>query len=272
MDKLNIPQFSGQQVGSPAILGLAILAFAALLFFNSFTIIPPGHRGISVILGKVNPTYLGEGPKFKWPFIETVVKYPVMQLKADGKAETFSSDLQQMAVQFAVMYRVPEQKVVTLYQQYRGDPYANLIEPRVQEAVKQITASHRAEEIVKKRELIKTDTLNRIRDSIGDLLTISDLSIMNIDLSDQLEHAIEQKVVREQEALAKQFELDKEKRQAEITIVRAEAEAKAVQIKGNALKATPEVVQYEIAQRWDGKAPLSVAVGEGGANVLLPLK
>jgi prohibitin 2 len=107
---------------------------------------------------------------------------------------------------------------------------------------------------------------------VGDLLQIVDINLTNIDLSDQLEAAIEQKVVREQEALAKNFELEKERKQAEITIVRAEAEAKSVSIKGDALKASPEVIQLEIAQRWDGKTPMSVSVGHGGANVLLPLK
>jgi hypothetical protein len=50
------------------------------------------------------------------------------------------------------------------------------------------------------------------------------------------------------------------------------AEAEAVTIKGSALKVSPEVIQYEIAQRWDGKAPLAVSTMQGGSNVLLPLK
>jgi regulator of protease activity HflC (stomatin/prohibitin superfamily) len=139
--------------------------------------------------------------------------------------------------------------------------------------VKQVAALSRAEDLVKNREKMKVDILERARPEVGDLLEIVDVSLTNIDLSDQLEQAIEQKVVREQEALAKTFELDKEKKQAEITIVRAEAEAKSVSIKGEAIKASPEVIQLEIAQRWDGKAPLSVSVGQNGAgaNVLLPL-
>jgi prohibitin 2 len=170
------------------------------------------------------------------------------------------------------MYRVPEGQVVRLFQQYKGDPYSSLIEPRVQETVKQVTAMSRAEDLVKNRERVKEDVVMKIRPAVGDLLQIVDIALTNIDLSEQLEAAIEQKVVREQEALAKNFELEKERKQAEITIVRAEAEAKSVQIKGNALKASPEVVQLEIAQRWDGKAPLSVSVAQGGSNVLLPLK
>jgi prohibitin 2 len=251
-----------------------ILVAAVVLAFQSFHIVPPGHRGISVTLGKVDPVQRPEGLAFKKPFIQKIVNFPIMQLKDDGRATSFSSDLQNIDFNFTVLYRIPEDRVVTLYQQYRGDPYRTLVEPRVQEVIKQVTSLSRAEELVKKREQVKTQSLTRLREAIGDIIYIADLAITNIDLSDQLEHAIEEKVVREQEALAKTFELEKEKKQAEITIVRAEAEAKSVQIKGEALKTSPEVIQLEIAQRWDGKAPLSVSIGESakGASVLLPLK
>ena len=252
--------------------GLGGIALALFVAFQAFHIVPPGHRGISVFLGKVDATQRPEGLTFKWPFLETIQNFPIMQIKSDGKAESFSSDLQNITMFFTVMYRVPESQVVRLFQQYRGEPYATLIEPRVQEVIKQVAALSRAEDLVKNREKMKDDLLARLRPAIGDLLQIVDLSLTNIDLSDQLEQAIEQKVVREQEALAKTFELEKEKKQAEITIVRAEAEAKSVSIKGEALKTSPEVIQLEIAQRWDGKAPLSVSVGSGNAsNVLLPI-
>lgn len=255
-------------------MGMAGLIIAAALFvvFQMYHIVPPGHRGISVFLGKVDPQQRSEGITFKWPFAEQIIDFPIMQLKADGKAASFSSDLQNIVIGYTVMYRVPEGQVVRLFQQYKGDPYSSLIEPRVQETVKQVTAMSRAEDLVKNRERVKEDVVMKIRPAVGDLLQIVDIALTNIDLSEQLEAAIEQKVVREQEALAKNFELEKERKQAEITIVRAEAEAKSVQIKGNALKASPEVVQLEIAQRWDGKAPLSVSVAQGGSNVLLPLK
>lgn len=250
----------------------ALVAVVILALFQLYHIVPPGHRGISVTLGKVAPQELPEGITFKLPFVQSITNFPVLQLKAEGRAESFSSDLQNIVISYAVMYRVPERKVVTLFQQYRGDPYVTLVEPRIQETVKQVTALSRAEDLVKNRERMKDDILAKLRIAVGDLLQIVDLSIINIDLSAQLEQAIEQKVVREQEALAKSFELEKEKKQAEITIVRAEAEAKAVSIKGSALKSSPEVIQLEIAQRWDGKAPLSVSVGQGGANVILPMK
>jgi regulator of protease activity HflC (stomatin/prohibitin superfamily) len=252
----------------------ATAMLAIFVIYSSFHIVPPGHRGISVILGNVNPEAFSEGVTFKWPLIQKIIDIPIMQIKADGKAESFSSDLQNLSISFAIMYRIPADKVVTLFQGYKGDPYTSLIEPRAQESTKQITAAHRAEEIVKSRDKIKEQIVAKLKEAVGDLIIISDVTITNIDISTQLEQAIEQKVVREQEALAKSFELEKEKRQAEITFVQAEAEAKAIKIKGDALKVSPEAISFEIARKWDGRAPLAVTSSGAsgtGVNILLPI-
>ncbi len=272
----NQPLEFGKDFGKPqlktTVVALLVLFFL-LVAFKVYHIVPPGHRGISVTLGKVDPQELPEGLALQWPFIQTISDFPIMQLSASGKAQCFSSDLQNLTLYFTVMYRVPANQVVKLFQQYRGDPFTTLIEPRIQESLKQVTALSRAEELVKNREKVKDESLAKLRIAVGDVLQIVDFSLTNMDLSDQLEQAIEQKVVREQEALAKSFELEKERKQAEITIVRAEAEAKSVSIKGEAIKSSPEVIQLEIAQRWDGKTPLSVSVANGsGTNILLPLK
>jgi regulator of protease activity HflC (stomatin/prohibitin superfamily) len=103
------------------------------------------------------------------------------------------------------------------------------------------------------------------------LLTIVDFAITNIDLTDQLEKAIEDKQVKEQQALAKVYELQKAQKDAEIRIVNAKAEAEAIKITGDALAAAPKLIELELVKKWDGKAPQSVVTSQGGANILLPL-
>ena len=239
---------------------------------SSFTIVQPGHRGVAVTLGKVQEMVRPEGINFTLPWVTTITQFPIKQITQEGESVCFSSDLQTINVKFNVLYRIPEGKVVTLFQNYAGDPYHALVEPRVQEILKQQAALHRAEEIVKKREQIKAAVLAQAQAVMGDIITIRDVVINNIDLTKELEQAIEQKQVMEQAALQKQYELQKELKEAEITIVKAKAEAEAVQIKGKALKSSPEVIQLEIAKRWNGVAPLSVSTTAGGANILLPLK
>jgi prohibitin 2 len=250
-----------------------VIAIAALiLIFNLIHIVPPGHRGVSVTLGKVSPNYRGEGLTIKKPFVEKLVNIPIKQITQEGDASSFSKDLQTIEVKFAILYRIPETSVVQLYQQYAGAPYESLISPRMQEVVKQVTSRYRAEDIVTKRQDVKTYVLSQMKETLKELINIVDVTITNIDLTDELERAIELKTIREQEALAKQFELQKEKKQAEITVVQAKAEAQAVKIKGQALRMSPNVIELEMVKKWDGKTPQSVVVSKGGANILLPIK
>ncbi|MCA9798544.1 MAG: prohibitin family protein [Cyanobacteria bacterium HKST-UBA06] len=266
-------KFNPNQFKNPNLLVIAgAVLVGILLLSESFVVVNPGQRGIRVTLGAVSHNLLPEGPNLKLPFIQKIQVQSIKQQSQPGTTSAFSSDLQTMQVEYQVLYRLPEKKLVELYQKYQGDPYQNLILPRIEETVKQVSAEYRAEDFVKKREAAKVRVLAELKNSLHGLINIDDFPIKNIDLSDDLEHAIEQKQIKEQEALAKKYELDKARRQAEITIVDAEAEAKAVRIKGDAIKASPEVINLEIAKKWDGKSPTTVVVGKGGSNVLLPLR
>lgn len=252
-------------------IGAGIL-LAIILLMSCYHIVPPGYRGISVTLGKVGPVAKGEGLSFKKPFIEKIYDFPVRQNTVEGHAASYSSDLQTVQITFKTLYRIPESQVIAIFQQFTGDPYATLVEPRIQEELKQITSLYRAEELVKSREKIKIEVLALVKKAIGDYVLVSDIAITNFDFTDELERAIEQKTIREQEALAKAFELDKARKDAEITVVNAEAEAKSVKIKGEALKNAPDVISLEIVKKWNGVSPTSVVTGRGGADILLPVK
>jgi prohibitin 2 len=250
----------------------AFLFFLVIMTFSCWSIVPPGHRGVSITLGKVNPIAKGEGLTFKKPFIESILKIPVQQITQASRAQTFSADLQSVEIDYVVLYRFPETKVVELFQQYAGNPYTTLVEPRVQESLKQVTALYKAEELVRNREKIKIAVLSKVQQELEGLIDVRDMPITNIDFSDELEKAIELKQVTQQQALAKEYELQKAEKEAEITVINAKAEAESVKIKGEALATAPRVIELEIVKKWDGKSPQSVVVGQGGANVLLPLR
>jgi len=258
---------------------IGILLFVGTCLWGAWHIVPPGHRGVAVTLGKVQTLVRGEGFTLKFPWLTSIEDIPIKQITVAGKASSFSSDLQTVIVDYNVLYRIPEGRVVELFQQYSGDAYTTLVDPRIQEIIKQNAASYKAEDLVKNREKIKTAVLHQVQEVMkgtkegeSDLVHVVDVVITNIDLTDELEKAIEAKQVMEQSALAKNYELQKETKEAEITIVKAKAEAEAVKIKGEALKSSPEVIQLEIAKKWDGKAPLAVSTMAGGANILLPMK
>jgi prohibitin 2 len=245
---------------------------AVIILFGGWSIVPPGHRGVRVTLGSVSPEAIPEGLTLKWPLIQRIQDVSIQQRRADGIAECFSSDLQTMKVQFVILYRLPEAEVVKLFQQFSGDPYQALVDSRAQETIKQITAVYAAEAAVKSREKIKTDALALLRTRVGGLVEIVDLNVANIELSPELEKAIEAKMVQEQESLAKQFALEKSKKDAEITIIAAKAESEAITIRGKALAENPSVIELEVVKKWNGVSPSTLVIGEGSASkIVLPI-
>jgi prohibitin 2 len=256
------------------IIGVAVLLFIIVALSSSTTyVVEPGTRGIKITLGKAADRFVPQGFGFKAPFVTHIVPINVRQQTQTVRADCFSSDLQQVVTDLRVLYRVPEQSVVQIYKQYSGDPFESLIAPRVQEAVKEVTALQTAEQIVKNREEIKQKTLAAARQKIGDILWVEDIVIRNIDLSTELERAIEAKMVAEQQAAQARFSQIQAQVDAETAIIRAKGEAEAIKVRGEALKLNPSFVRLQIVERWNGKSPLVVPAdpNNAGASLLLPL-
>ena len=234
------------------------------------TTVDPGNRGVQVTMGEVNPTPLGEG--FHWVnVVSSVTEVSVRQNTAETKADTFSSDLQHVEVNLKVLYRVPEASVVPIFQKYAGNPFDTLITPRVQESLKEVTAVLTAEQIAKSREEVKQQALALTRKKVGEILVIEDLVIENVTLSPELQRAIEAKMVQQQEAAKAEFTKQKAAIEAETAVVRAKGEAEAFRIRGDALRANPKVIEMQMVEKWDGKAPLVVGGNSNGSNMILPL-
>lgn len=304
-DRGKVRQFEMKDPKVPFYIFIGIVA--VFIISQSFVIIDPGFAGVIVTLGKASENYLPEGLNIKIPMVQQVYKIPTKQITQKGVAECYSSDLQTVNINFKALYRLPKERVVDLFTEIKGDPYEALLEPRIQDALKQVSANYRAEDLVKNREAVKkaamkiikttlkldlgTDTSNMTQEEMDALakksttpwIYLEDMPISNLELTEQLEHAIELKQIKEQEALAKEYELKKAKKQAEITVVAAEADAKALRIKSAAIQSSPRILDLEmkkleldmtekVLQKWNGQSPATVVVGEGNSNVLLPLR
>lgn len=256
------------------LVGVLILIFAAVILASAASyVVQPGTRGVAVTLGTVDLAFKPEGFGFKQPFITQIIPISVRQQTRPMPAECYSSDLQQVKMEVHVLYRVPEHSVVKIFQEYAGEPFDNLIAPRVQEALKEVAATQSAEQIVKQREEIKTRALELARRKIGaDFLEVADLVIFNLALSPELESAIEMKMVQEQEAEKAKFTQLKAKIEADTAIIRAKGEAEAIQVRGTALRANPDFIKLQILQNWNGHSPLVVGGSGGTGNILLSLE
>jgi prohibitin 2 len=244
-----------------AILIVGLLAvFAALL---SYRTVQPGCMGVKVTLGKADPAPLASGFYLVAPVISRIQSVNVQVQSANFMAACFSSDLQTINANVTVIFRNRPEKVVELYTKYQGDVLDSLLIPNTQEALKQVTALLTAENIVQQREQVKDKALKILRDKMDayGVASIDDLVIVNIDLSPQLEQAIEAKMVQQQRAAQAVYAQDQAKVDAATAIIRAEGEAKALQARGDALKQSPQALLLNIVEKWDGRAPSTLVLG-----------
>jgi prohibitin 2 len=252
--------------GIARVIGVGLLLFSAIIMASSGTfVVKPGYRGIEVTLGKVSAAFKPEGFGVKAPFVTEIIPISVRQQTAEELAECYSSDLQQIRVDLRLLYRIPETSVVKIFQDYDGNPFESLVAPRVQEALKEVAALQSAEQIVKNREQIKTRSLEIARRKIGPMVVLEDIVIQNIALTRELEHAIEAKMVQEQEASKSKYFQQRVQIEADTAVIRAKGEAESILIRGEALKKNPAFVDLQIVERWDGIAPLVI----GGKDQVL---
>ena len=129
-----------------------------------------------------------------------------------------------------------------------------------------------------KREEIQQLTYNKMKKDIEAYhLILEQIDIREVYYNDEYEKSINQKKLEEQKALTlievtkqknellKQAEIDKN-----IDITKAEAEAKALQIKGQSIASNPRIVELEWINKWDGKLP-EYMLGNG-QSIMLGIK
>jgi prohibitin 2 len=256
-----------REAGIGGVVALIVLGLVTLI--GSAYVVNPGERGVKVTLGDMSNDFIKPGFGLKLPFVTEIKKVNVQQDTREISAECFSSDLQQINIKIKVLYRIPEASAVAVLRDYSGNPFDKLILPRVQEATKEVTALKTAADIVKTREQIKTTALHSSRIKIGDLLIIEDLVIEDVALSRELEHAIESKMVQQQEAEKATFRMQQAETDAKTAIIAAKGQAESIRIQGEALEKNPRLVDLKMVEKWNGVSPQVVG---SGSNIMLPIE
>ena len=223
---------------------------------NSCKVVGPGERGVSVILGKVQPDVLNEGIHAKWPFIESVKTMDVKTQKTVDSTEVYTKDVQQAKVEYALNYNAEPNNVAKLFQEIDRDYTNTVINPEVLGTIKDVIGKWNAQDLIGNREKATTEIRNLLNKSLKkSYINVTNFQITNIDYSDAFEKSIEDKVIAEQDALKSKNKTVQVNEEAKQKVIAAEAEAKSMAIRAEALSQNKNLVEYEAVLKWDGKLP-----------------
>lgn len=207
---------------------------------------------------------LDEGIHFITPVMQSVKKMDVQIQKVDVPSEASSKDLQMVHANVALNYHLDSMKVNKIYQTL-GDDIANrIIAPAIQEYLKKSTAMFTAEELISKREFVKDEFKRSLSSAlIVNNVIVDNVFITNFEFSKEFNHAIEQKVTAEQEALMEKNNLAKVKYLAEQKVATATADATAIAIQAKAVTSQggKDYVQLKAIEKWDGHLPTQMIPG-----------
>ena len=189
--------------------------------------VPTGHTGILTTFGKVEDVTLEAGVHIKSPFQKVVVMDNRTQV-ARVTLTCFSSDIQEVLVDYSMNYQIDKSNAQTIYKNIGTDYYTTVMQPRIQEVVKSVIAKYTAESLVESRDALSNQITDTLVKELGAYnIEVVSTSVENLDFSDAFTNSGEEKVVALQTKLKTQTEEEQKTMQKEEDAKRAEIQAKA---------------------------------------------
>jgi regulator of protease activity HflC (stomatin/prohibitin superfamily) len=265
VDSLKSTNKTNKDVYIAVQLTLVIIFLAIMSKF--FVIVNAGERGVLMQFGKVQEQVLGEGLHVIVPTVYSVKTLSVRVQKQESSAEASSKDLQDVFTDVALNWHIIPDEANAIFQQIGDEKevVARIIDPAVEEVLKAVMAKYTAEEIITKRGEVKAAvdeslTLRLLTYHIA----VDDISLVHVHFSQRFSDAVEAKQIAEQEAKRAEFLALKAVKEAEAKVNLAKGEAEVQRLLQDNL--TPELLERQAIEKWDGKLPL--IVGDGGKNLL----
>jgi len=239
-----------------------------LVLINSFETIGAGERGVVFSkFGGVEPVVLGEGLRFKIPFVQDIIPMDVKIQKSETRADASSRDLQMVSSTIALNYHVNPDAANKIYQDVGLGYKERIIDPAVQESVKAAMANFTAEELITRRPEVSSQIKSALAAILsGFNIVVDEFSITELTFSDIFIQSIEAKQVAEQSAQKATNDLTRIKVEAEQTIASAKAEAESQRLQSQTI--TPNILQLRAIEKWDGHLPQVTS----GATPFIDLK
>ena len=267
-------------------LMIAII-IAALCIFASCTVsVETGHTGIVTTFGKVENYTLDAGFHVKAPWHEITEMDNRVQ-KATVTLACFSSDIQEVQTVYTVNYQINKANAQELYRTVGVNYYSTVVEPNIQQCVKNIMAHYTAENLVGARDKLAGEIEENLSADLAQYnIELVSSAVEDMDFTDEFTNAVEAKQVAVQNKLRAQTEQDQKTMEAkeaaerapieanasaEVAKIAAQADLEVTKIQADAAEyagqkeaaknraiaewLTPELINYYYIQQWNGKLP-----------------
>ncbi|MGK7910563.1 MAG: prohibitin family protein [Synechococcus sp.] len=258
------PYPSGQKLQPPqlSLFPWLLVALVALIIIpRCLLIVQPGYE--AVVFNRLVGTELTprkEGIHLLVPALEFPVLYDVRtqtynmtsqnEERSQRVADSLSAltaDGQRVDLDISVRFRLDPDRVAVLHQKVGPGYLGKIIRPASQAVVRNVIARYSAIGVYSEQ---RAEIQDRVQTELAEVmkkegLLLQSLLLRNVEFSREFQSAIEAKQIAEQEKQREVYRVEQAKLIAQRVVVEAEGEAEAIELKGQAIKENPDVIQLE---------------------------
>jgi regulator of protease activity HflC (stomatin/prohibitin superfamily) len=243
------------------VVGVIIFIVVLVVVLQSFVVVQAGNVRVLTQFGRTVGVTFQPGIHIKAPFVQNTVNYSTRQVTyetsdfpessqsnyPDYSVDTTSLDGQQIQIKYTIRFAIDGKQAEWIYNNI------GTMDQLVEKVVK-TEARSLSRNIPKKYSAAQLysagvfdvmmeigDTLRPVFDENG--IIMDEFLLRKIDFTEQYFNVLEEKQIAEERIVVEKNVLEQEKIKKEQTIIQAEAVAKQIEIKGEALKLYPEIIQ-----------------------------
>ncbi|HKW77939.1 MAG TPA: prohibitin family protein [Candidatus Limnocylindria bacterium] len=250
------------RVGGPALgigaLGIATVLVLLIAILGSFTQVGVGEVGIVKHWGAIDPDHpdvFDPGIHTKVPFRDDVVIFETRIQKEQVQASAASKDGVTITSTIAVNFHIDAAKAPLILQNIGPNYKDRIIDQQIQQAFKDVTAQYAGLELIQRREEVALKAKSVLKEKLQPYFIIVDeFTIPNYEFPKDFDAAIlATQVANQQNLQAKQLQ-EKARTEAETALIVAQGLANAQ--KAQATTLTPEYLQLQAINKWNGQLPV----------------
>ncbi len=192
---------------------LIMFAGVGLMFLNAVVVIRVGEVGVKHFLGSVDPVPLGQGVRIVNPFA-SIERMSVREqsFPAQGGVEQIeaqTSEQLNVALEVSILFEINGDNAPELYQSLGSETQIKraIVLNAVRNGVRDAVATKSINEIFSPdRREVAISMKEEIQAKAGDRIQVSEVFVRDIQAPARVREAIEQKLEREQQVAAEEFQ------------------------------------------------------------------
>lgn len=222
-------------------ISIVIAVLVIALIISAVRIVPPGHVGVQILLGKVQSRILSSGIHLVVPLVTVeqmsirTQEYTMSSTGAEGKIRgddaisALTADGLSINLDLTIWYKLDKAKAGDVYEQIGPNYVEKIVRPSIRTAIRDAAVNYNVTEIYSAKRAVLTDEIyNLLFDKLNEKGVIVDRVLLRkIELPLKVRNAIDEKIAAEQDAQKMVYVLQKEEKEKERKLIEAEGIANA---------------------------------------------